>query len=101
VAKRIDWEKEAKRLKVVKQGFRSLWEDLPIPTGSRAQQRAIAKQQRGKLSKKSKQALALQSPTRKMITKVKVFRRREGEGILPVRNPPKGLNSCIKRLRLS
>lgn len=92
MAKRLDWEKEAKRLKLIKQGFQPLWEDLRTPTGSRAQNRAIAKQQRGKLSKKSKQALVLQSPARKVIrtAKVKVFRRREGEGILPVRKPPKG-----------
>ena len=85
MAKRLDWEKEAKRLKLIKQGFQPLWEDLLTPTGSRAQNRAVAKQLR-KLEKKKKQTQALQMPPRKVArsSKVRVFRRREGEGIIPV-----------------
>jgi hypothetical protein len=91
VAKRLDWEKEAKRLKVMKAGSRPLWEDLPIPTGSHSQHIAIAKQRRAKLNKKRKRVLPLQSPARKTVgvAKVKVFRRRQGERILPIRKTPK------------
>jgi hypothetical protein len=85
VAKRLDREKEAKRLKVIKQGFVPVWKDLRTPTGSRVENRAIAKQVR-KLSKKAGQAKAFQTPVRKSPAraKVKVFRRRKGEGIVPV-----------------
>jgi hypothetical protein len=90
VAKRLNWEKEGKRRKIIRDGSHPIWEDLRNPTGSRAQNRAIAKHVR-KLSKKAGQAKAFQTPARKSLgnAKVKVFRRRKGAGVLPIKKTPK------------
>lgn len=86
MAKRLDWEKEAKRLKLIRRGFLPLWDEMRIPTGSRAQNSAIAKELR-KSAKKRKKSLTSEISSQKQVrsVKIKVFRRRDGEGIIPVR----------------
>lgn len=83
MAKRLNWEKEAKRLKVIREGSKPLWEDLPFLTGSPAQNRLIRKRLR-KPRRKQKQTPTTQMPTRKVVRagKVKVLRRRKGEGVM-------------------
>jgi hypothetical protein len=99
VAKRLEWEKETKRIKLIKQGSRPLWKDLRNPTGSPAQNRAMAKRLR-KISKKAEQTKALHTSSWKSAgsPKVKVLRRREGEGVLQEEKPQRA-EQPTKRLR--
>ena len=80
MAKKLNWEKEAKRLKVIRYGSQPLYEDLPVFTGSPAQHKIIKKQQ----ANKKRAELAKQIPMRRVgrSANVKVLRRRKNEGII-------------------
>jgi hypothetical protein len=83
VAKRLNWDKVAQMQKVTRHGSQPLYEDLPVFTGSPAEQRRIWKQRR---KKKRAELIATQLPKRRVTrnSKLKVLRRRKNEGIIEV-----------------
>jgi hypothetical protein len=89
VAKRLDWEKESKRLKIIREGSQPLWEDLPVFTGSPAEQKRIRKEQWKK--RRAKLAAAPMSKLNAIRnSKSKVLRRRKNEGTIEVEKRKRG-----------